>query len=165
MGTKITVLVGATPVKIADPAVVLVLGWEALECHSQFGRYEQIQGKSMWAPKSQRLLGPLQSKSLILPWSWYWAGRALLGKSQTLCESDFFSKQPSESSKQCLTSDSFPKHPPAFRGALHDQGLSAALAEEKVTGATVGAASPECVGCRPDYWNSSNDAFTWECLL
>ena len=39
---KIAALVGATVVEIADPAVVLVVGWVALECHSESGRCEQI---------------------------------------------------------------------------------------------------------------------------
>ena len=34
--------VGAIWAKLADPAVVLVVGWVALECQSQPGRYEQI---------------------------------------------------------------------------------------------------------------------------
>ena len=40
--TKIAVLVVATPAKVADPAVVLVVGWVAREFHSESGRSEQI---------------------------------------------------------------------------------------------------------------------------
>ena len=40
--TNIAVLVGETPAKIADLAVVLVVGWVALECHSESGWYEQV---------------------------------------------------------------------------------------------------------------------------
>ena len=35
-------LVGVTLAKTADLAVVLVVGWVALECRSESGRYEQI---------------------------------------------------------------------------------------------------------------------------
>ena len=37
-------------VKTANPAVVLVVGWVALECRSQSGRYEQIQEQWRCAP-------------------------------------------------------------------------------------------------------------------
>ena len=40
--TKIAVLVGATLAKTADHAVMLVVGWVALERRSESGRYEQI---------------------------------------------------------------------------------------------------------------------------
>ena len=38
---NIAVLVGTTVVEITDPAVVLVVGWVALECLSLSGRCEQ----------------------------------------------------------------------------------------------------------------------------
>ena len=37
-----TALLGATMVEIPDPAVVLEVGWVALERHAEPGRYEHI---------------------------------------------------------------------------------------------------------------------------
>ena len=42
--------------KIADPAVVLVVGWVALGWHSESERYEQIRGETGWTTKLQCLL-------------------------------------------------------------------------------------------------------------
>ena len=51
VNTHVQALAGATVAEIADPAVVLVVGWVALECHSESGRHEQIRGKSSCTPK------------------------------------------------------------------------------------------------------------------
>ena len=42
MHTKVAVLSGAALAEFADHAVVLVVGWVALECHSESGQYEQF---------------------------------------------------------------------------------------------------------------------------
>ena len=42
MHTKIPVFVGAAQAKFADPAMVLVVGWLALECSSESGQFEPV---------------------------------------------------------------------------------------------------------------------------
>ena len=68
MRTKITMFVGATPVKIADPVVVLVVGWVALPCHSKSERYGQFCGKLVCAPTLSDFADDA--------WCW-WAGASL----------------------------------------------------------------------------------------
>ena len=69
--SKIPLLVGASWAKIADPAVVLVVGWVALERHSESEWYQQICSKSGCTPKSVRFT-PRSVR--LLQWEWLLGG-------------------------------------------------------------------------------------------
>ena len=72
--SNISVFPGGASGNSGDPAVVLVVGWVALGCHSEAGRYARIGGKLRCAPKSQGFMGAYLATLLVLRWCWWWAG-------------------------------------------------------------------------------------------